>query len=1098
MTKCGAELKGRHLKHRNAKGQAPQNAPRPQSIYYVHPAVAGSRGTWKKLLTHAAGLGFDAVLLASPGVGVVRHPAGEAGSDRHNPAEDGTAALAAIETFARRAHAAGMTPLLDLELRALYPAAESITDRSLLNVVMTDSAHFHFLDPEGPLVGWWNNWISAVQAAGIEGFRCVDAHKFSARVWRRLTTSAQVRDPRVSFIASTWGATPSAVASLMDAGFDLTVSSSCFWDFRAPWIDEDHDRITAVAPAIAMAMAPTRDAALDWDDPRCAAEWRRALRFAGSLGHGWILPMGVEFGRLTDFSRLSTSPADVVGLIGNAIGCLFGDVAAINVSRRKYATLYAGSLRRVSAPWADVAIFSRGTQQQPGVIIAINASADRAVEFDPVLMLRGCDNGGSLMLLDTRGNTVSSDHSGETEIPLLANRRTLEAAETLVVRPILWSPPTQRSSFRNVETALSVPRIAIEHVTPAVPGGSFAVKRIVGERVDVEADVICDGHDRLAADLLFRAEDETAWQRSEMYPLGNDRWQGQFPLTRLGRHIFAIEVWHDRFGSFVEEIGKKYEAGVDITLELAEGMALCAAAATRAGGEGGISLKRLAADLEQMNDQEKQQRLLDPATIALMRSHEERRFLSRLESSAGVDADRPAALFANWYEVFPRSQSFDQSRHGNFQDVIAQLPRIQAMGFDVLYFPPIHPIGRTNRKGPNNTLTARPEDPGSPYAIGAEEGGHDALHPELGTLEDFRELLDAAAQYGIEIALDFAVQCSPDHPWLREHPEWFNWRPDGSIKHAENPPKKYEDIVNVDFYADGSKPSLWTALRDIVWFWAGQGVRTFRVDNPHTKPLPFWEWLIVEVRRRYPGTIFLAEAFTRPKLMYRLAKIGFSQSYTYFTWRNSATELREYIEELVREPVREFFRPHFFVNTPDINPVFLQKSGRAGFLIRAALAATLSGLWGIYNGFELCEADAIPDREEYRDSEKYQLRRWDLDRPGNITQEITALNQIRRRNPALQDHRGVDFVNVGDPDLLFYRRSNADGSNVILVVVSMAIERTIETEIDLPLWELGLRDDDALHAEDLMRGVAFTWYGRRQYVRLDPAELPFCIWRVRK
>lgn len=1098
MTKCGAELKGRRLEHRDAKDRVPQNAPRPQSIYYVHPAMVGSRGTWQKLLMHAAGLGFDAVLLASPEVGVVRHPAGEAGSDRHNPTEDGTAALAAIETFARRAHAAGMMPLLDLELRTLHPAAESITDHSLLNVMMTDSAHFRFLDPEGPLAGWWDNWIAAVQAVGIEGFRCVDAHEFSARVWRRLTISAQMRDPRVSFIASTWGATPSAVASLMDAGFDLTVSSSCFWDFRAPWIDEDHDRIAAVAPAIAMAMPPTRDATLDWDDPRCAAEWRRALRFAGSLGHGWILPMGVEFGRLTDFSRLSTSPADVLGLIGNATGCLFGDVAAINASRRKYAALYVGPLRRLSAPWADVAIFSRGTRQQPGVIIAINASADRTVEFDPVLMLRGCDNGGSLVLLDTRGNTVSSDHPGETEISLLTNRRTLEAAETLVIRPVLLSPPTQRSAFRNVETALSVPRIAIERVTPAVPGGSFAVKRTVGERVDVEADVICDGHDRLAADLLFRAEDETAWQRSEMHPLGNDRWRGQFPLTRLGRHIFAIEVWHDRFGSFVEEIGKKYEAGVDITLELAEGMALCAAAATRADGQGGILLKRLVADLEQMNDQEKRERLLDPATIAAMRSHEERRSLSRLESPAGVDADRPAASFANWYEVFPRSQSFDENRHGNFQDVIAQLPRIQAMGFDVLYFPPIHPIGRTNRKGPNNTLKAGPKDPGSPYAIGAEEGGHDALHPELGTLQDFRELLDAAAQYGIEIALDFAIQCSPDHPWLREHPEWFNWRPDGSIKYAENPPKKYEDIVNVDFYADGSKPSLWTALRDIVWFWAGQGVRTFRVDNPHTKPLPFWEWLIVEVRRRYPGTIFLAEAFTRPKLMYRLAKIGFSQSYTYFTWRNSAAELREYIEELVREPVREFFRPHFFVNTPDINPLFLQKAGRAGFLIRAALAATLSGLWGIYNGFELCEADAVPDHEEYRDSEKYQLRRWDLDRPGNIIQEITALNQIRRRNPALQDHRGVVFVNVDDPDLLFYRRSNADGSNVILVVVSMAIDRTIEAEIDLPLWELGLRDDDTLHVEDLMRGVAFTWYGRRQHVRLDPAELPFCIWRVRK
>ncbi len=1098
MAICGAELKGRRVEHGGARDKAPQNTPCPQSIYYLHPAVAGSHDAWKKLLMHAAGLGFDAVLLASPWRGVVRHTARDAGSDRHDSAEDGTDALAAIETFARRAHAAGLAPLLDLELRALYPAEEAIADHSLLNVVTTDSAHLRFLDPEGPLVGWWDSWISAVQAVGIEGFHCLDAHQFSARVWRRLTTSAQVRDPRVSFIASTWGATPSAVASLIDAGFDLTVSSSCFWDFRAPWIDEDHDRIAAVAPAIAMAMAPTREAAVDWDDPHHAAEWRRALRFAGSLGHGWILPMGVEFGRLRDFSRFSTPSTDVMGLLENATGCLCGDVAAINASRRKYAALYVGPLRRVSAPWADVAIFSRGTQQRPGITIAVNACADRAVEFDPVLMLRGCDYGGSIVALDSHGNMVSSHPSGETEMPLLACRHTLEAAEALVARLILWSPSTQRSSSHTVQTALSVPRIAIEHVTPAVPGGSFAVKRVVGERVVVEADVICDGHDRLAADLLFRAENETAWQRSEMRPLGNDRWQGQFPLTRLGRHIFAIEAWHDRFGSFVEEIGKKYEAGVDITLELAEGMALCAAVAAHADGESGILLKSLVADLEQMEDQEKRERLLDPATVAVMRAHEERRFLSRFEPPGGVDADRPAALFANWYEVFPRSQSFDENRHGNFRDVIAQLPRIRAMGFDILYFPPIHPIGRTNRKGPNNTLKAGSKDPGSPYAIGAEEGGHDALHPELGTLEDFQELLDAAAQHGIEIALDFAIQCSPDHPWLREHPEWFHWRPDGSIKHAENPPKKYEDIVNVDFYSDGSKPSLWKALRDIVLFWAGQGVRTFRVDNPHTKPLPFWEWLIVEVRGRYPGTIFLAEAFTRPKLMYRLAKIGFSQSYTYFTWRNSAAELRDYIEELVNEPARDFFRPNFFVNTPDINPFFLQNSGRAGFLIRAALAATLSGLWGIYNGFEVCEADSIQDREEYRDSEKYQLRRWDLDRPGNIIQEITTLNQVRRRNPALQDHRGVRFLNVDDPDLLFYRKSNADGTNIVFVVVSMVVDRTIETEIDLPLCELGLRDDDTLHAEDLMRGVAFSWHGRRQYVRLDPAELPFCIWRVRK
>ena len=435
------------------------------------------------------------------------------------------------------------------------------------------------------------------------------------------------------------------------------------------------------------------------------------------------------------------------------------------------------------------------------------------------------------------------------------------------------------------------------------------------------------------------------------------------------------------------------------------------------------------------------------------------------------------------------------NRHGTFDDVIGRLADIREMGFDVLYFPPIHPIGEKNRKGRNNSLTPAPGDFGSPYAIGSHEGGHDAIHPQLGTLDDFRRLVAAAQENGLEIALDFAIQCSPDHPWLREHPDWFKWRPDGSIKYAENPPKKYQDIVNVDFYG-GDPSGLWTALRDIVLFWAEQGVRIFRVDNPHTKPLPFWQWMIADVRARYPDVIFLSEAFTRPKMMYRLAKIGFSQSYTYFTWRNSKQEFVDYLTELTTTEVREFFRPHFFVNTPDINPYFLQTSGRPGFLIRAALAATLSGLWGVYSGFELCEGEPLPGREEYLDSEKYEIRVRDHDAPGNIVAEIAALNRIRKAHPALHSHLGVTFYNAFNDSVLLYGKRAPDSADMILVAVSFDPHNVQEATFELPLWEWKLPDHGSLYVEDLMRGGGSIWTGKLQRVRLDPADLPFAIWRV--
>ncbi len=651
--------------------------------------------------------------------------------------------------------------------------------------------------------------------------------------------------------------------------------------------------------------------------------------------------------------------------------------------------------------------------------------------------------------------------------------------------PITTAPPP---------VGVALPRIAIEAISPKVDDGQFPVRRCVGESVTVAADLIADGHDKLAAELLWRAADERRFSAVPMTLAENDRWSAEFPLKRLGRHVFVVTAWKDLYGSFVDEVTKKHNAGIATKLEIEEGLALVREAAAAKGSRYAKPLQALLAQLENAPEETRRLVLLSDETVALMRAADPRKFLSR-SGEVILDAERKIAEFASWYEIFPRSASSEPDRHGNFRDVIRHLPRIREMGFDVLYFPPIHPIGRVNRKGRNNALTAAPDDPGSPYAIGAAEGGHDAIHPQLGTLADFHKLRDAAAEMGLEIALDFAIQCAPDHPWIKEHPEWFDWRPDGSLRYAENPPKKYEDIVNVDFYAKGAMPTLWLALRDVVQFWIDQGIRLFRVDNPHTKPLPFWQWLIGDIRSRHPDAVFLAEAFTRPKLMYRLAKIGFSQSYTYFTWRNTKQELTEYLLELTTTPVKDFFRPHFFVNTPDINPFFLHHSGRAGFLIRAALAATLSGLWGVYNGFELCESAAIPGREEYINSEKYEIRSWDHERPGNIVPEITRLNAIRRANPALHTHLGVEFLNAFNDNVLYFFKRSADG-NAILAAINLDPFNAQSADIEIPLWRFGLPDHASLAAEDLMRDVKFIWHGKMQNVWLNPYEIPFCIWRV--
>jgi starch synthase (maltosyl-transferring) len=616
--------------------------------------------------------------------------------------------------------------------------------------------------------------------------------------------------------------------------------------------------------------------------------------------------------------------------------------------------------------------------------------------------------------------------------------------------------PAIMDIVREPETALLLashaPRIVIENITPRVDGGPFAAKRIVGHAVTVEADVYIDGHDVLDVQLHWRPTDETAWRHVPMTHVGNDRWRASITPDRVGRWTYTIEACLDELATVRRALKLKKDAGVDFSVEATEEKYLAAKGMHRA-------------------------------------------FIVRHDPLL-LDVERTAAGFASWYELFPRSITVDPKKHGTFDDVIGALPRIRDMGFDVLYFPPIHPIGKSHRKGRNNTLTPDADDVGSVYAVGGPDGGHDALHSRLGTLDDFRRLVAAAHDHGLELAIDFAIQCSPDHPWLKQHPDWFRHRPDGTIKYAENPPKKYEDIVNVDFYAEGSIPDLWLALRDVVLFWAKEGVRIFRVDNPHTKPLPFWHWMIADVRGRYPDAMFLSEAFTRPKMMYRLAKVGYSQSYSYFTWRNTKLELTEYLTELSTTKVAEFFRPNFFVNTPDINPIYLQSSGRAGFVIRAVLAATLSGLWGVYSGFEICEAAALPNREEYLDSEKYEIRVRDFDAPGNIVAEITTLNRIRKAQPALQSHLGVNFYNSSNDQVMAYGKTATGHDDMIFTIISLDPHEPQETSYEIPLWHWGLPDNGSLEVEDLMNGQRFTLNGKRQWLRLDPAATPFTLWRI--
>lgn len=1027
---------------------------------------------WEVLCGHAAALGFDSILtppLWSSSLGV--HCRAVDNPDHAHPQWFDNISmnevLGALSGICRR-H--GLSLLTDLVLdAALAPAT---------------------------LIDQWGARLRAWTMAGVHGFRCLAVTGLAADDWRKLIKHARASRPECHFMAWTPGLTPAQVGSLAGVGFDATFSSLPWWDYRASWLVEEHDRLDALAPVI----TPLADPGDSPPDPDSGADRVKAMSMRAMLagefsGDGILMPMGFE-------DRVGTQ---AVCQMNQRISCS-GETA--------------GRLALLSGPMAGVTTLLRGGRRARLLLINPDSRASVSVNWQSI---RSSLPGSYII-------------SGASEQALPAVVQASECV-SLFAAPAAMVKPTQsaaRAKPQGMAAALRAPRIAIENVAPAVDNGLFPVKRTIGESLDVQADIFMDGHDCIAAALLWRAADEAQWRNTTMHAIGNDRWQASFLPDRLGRYYYTIQAWRDDWGSYCEHLRKKVTAKQNVSVEVEEGRRMLTAALAHAAGKTSPLVQILENALlgvgqAMMGTTQNRPRRFskasgarasnmtalpipqaDPAQVQALFCETLAQAMSELGGhpfEVYLDCEYPLVVerrevcFASWYELFPRSQSPVPGSHGTFPDVIGRLPAIRDMGFDVVYLPPIHPIGSTHRKGRNNSVEAGPDDPGSPYAIGSADGGHEAVHPQLGSMDDFRRLIRSAHGYGLEIAMDFAVQCSPDHPWLTEHPQWFDWRADGSLRYAENPPKRYEDIVNPNFYGHGAtaggREDLWQQLRDVVLFWIDRGVRIFRVDNPHTKPLPFWQWMIAQVQDLHPDTIFLAEAFTRPKLMYRLAKLGFSQSYTYFIWRNGKQEIIDYLTELNTTPVADFFRPNFFVNTPDINPYFLQTSGRPGFLIRAALAATTSGLWGIYNGFELCEARNLPGKEEYQDSEKYELRSWDWDRPGNIVAEIRRLNQIRRTNRALQSHLGIRFHHVDNDQILFFSKSTREGDNVVLVAISLDPHNTQTGTLELPLWQWGLADNASVFMRNLFENHRFTLNGKHHRVELAPQQ-PFLLWQIEK
>jgi starch synthase (maltosyl-transferring) len=642
-------------------------------------------------------------------------------------------------------------------------------------------------------------------------------------------------------------------------------------------------------------------------------------------------------------------------------------------------------------------------------------------------------------------------------------------------------------------------RVIVARVSPEIDCGRFAIKRVVGESVIVEADVFADGHDLVFCQILYKQNGHEL-QASPMKSLGNDRWRGEFTVRELGSYCYSVEGWIDRFATWRRDLEKRILAGQDVSVDLLIGADLIERAAARATSEDTGVLQKWAKQLRENAGNESGAAIaLDSELLKLVHHYPEREFATRYDKLLSVVVEREKARFSTWYELFPRSCSPEPGRHGTFRDCEEWLPYVAAMGFDVIYLPPIHPIGKTFRKGKNNSFPAKPDDLGSPWAIGSLEGGHKSIHPELGTLQDFQRFLSKAADHGLEVALDIALQCSPDHPYVRQNPEWFSIRPDGTIQYAENPPKKYQDIYPFYFETPHWR-ELWQELKSVFLFWIEQGVRIFRVDNPHTKSFAFWEWVIGEIKTQHPDVLFLSEAFTRPKVMYRLAKLGFSQSYTYFTWRNTKREITDYFNELTQTQVYEYFRPNLWPNTPDILPEFLQVGGHPSFMVRLILAATLGASYGIYGpAFELCEnAPLGPGKEEYLNSEKYELKLRELNSNNSLKNLISRLNRIRKENPALQSNRNLRFHETDNPALLCYSKASDDLSSVIIVVVNLDCFHSHTGWLSIDLSSIGLDARHSFQVHDLLSEGRFLWQGSRNYVELVPGSLPAHILRLRR
>jgi starch synthase (maltosyl-transferring) len=647
-------------------------------------------------------------------------------------------------------------------------------------------------------------------------------------------------------------------------------------------------------------------------------------------------------------------------------------------------------------------------------------------------------------------------------------------------------------------------RVVIEGVTPQVDSGRFPIKRVVGDEVAVEADVFADGHEEIACLLEHRHECEATWHHTPMQPLGNDRWRASFWMEELGLYFYRIVGWVDRFQTWRHDLKKRADAGQNLEVDLQIGAKLVQDASKQSGDrETAAQLDDFAARLAGENllgpdeQVDSYAAAMDDALVILMESCADRS-LATTSLEFGIVVDEPKAVFSAWYELFPRSYSPTPGEHGTLRDLIEHLAYVASMGFDVLYLPPVHPVGTAFRKGKNNAETAKPGEVGSPWGIGSAEGGHKAIHPALGTLDDFHALVAAAKEQGLEVALDIAFQCSPEHPYVKQHPQWFRHRPDGTIQYAENPPKKYQDIYPFDFENEDWR-GLWDELKSVFLFWLEHGVRIFRVDNPHTKPFAFWEWCLAEVKAARSDAIFLAEAFTRPKIMYRLAKLGFTQSYTYFTWRNTKQELTEYFTELTRPAVADVFRPNLFTNTPDILHAYLQEGGRAAFIVRSVLAATLGANWGVYGpAFELQErTPREAGSEEYLNSEKYEVKQWDLNRPDSLRDLLGQLNKLRREQPALQRNENLMFHPIDSDQLIAYSKRTEDASNVVLVVVNLDPQTAHSGWVELPLGHFRL-DGGRFEVTDLLRDKKFQWQGSRAYIELDPKDLPAHVFQVQR